>query len=187
MATNNMLNVGLLGSTGTGSFVGSNTPSLVTPNIGVATATSINLGVSTLNNYTELTSWTPTFTFVTVGDLSIAYTTQTGFYTRIGDVVYLYCYIKFTPTYTTASGQGRIASLPFAAALTSTTYGVAASITNTLAFPASRKALVSRIPAATAFITLSAAGSGVSLTNLSNAQFTSGTLFEIQQFNIYYV
>lgn len=42
MATNNAVNVGLSGATGTGNFVGANTPTLITPILGVATATSIN-------------------------------------------------------------------------------------------------------------------------------------------------
>ncbi len=48
MATNNIVNVGLSGSTGTGNFVGSTSPTLVTPTLGVATAT-------TVNNYTLTT------------------------------------------------------------------------------------------------------------------------------------
>lgn len=47
MATNNAVNVGLSGSTGTGNFVGSNSPSLVTPNLGVSTATSMVFSPST--------------------------------------------------------------------------------------------------------------------------------------------
>jgi hypothetical protein len=47
MATNNSVNVPLSGNTGTGTFVGANTPTLITPNIGAATGTSLNLGSST--------------------------------------------------------------------------------------------------------------------------------------------
>ncbi len=42
MATINAVNTSLSGQTGTGSFVGSTSPTLVTPTIGVATATSVN-------------------------------------------------------------------------------------------------------------------------------------------------
>jgi|SRR6267154_54242 len=41
MATNNAVNTGLSGATGTGSFVGSTSPTLTTPTIGAATATSL--------------------------------------------------------------------------------------------------------------------------------------------------
>jgi hypothetical protein len=47
MTTNNAVNVGLSGSTGTGSFVGSTSPSLTTPNIGAATASSMTFNPTT--------------------------------------------------------------------------------------------------------------------------------------------
>lgn len=51
MATNNSVNVGLAGATGTGNFVGANTPTLITPVLGAATGTSIVLsGKATANN-----------------------------------------------------------------------------------------------------------------------------------------
>ncbi len=42
MATNNSVNVGLSGASGTGSFAGTTSPTFVTPTLGVATATSYN-------------------------------------------------------------------------------------------------------------------------------------------------
>lgn len=42
MATRNMIDSPLSGTTGTGQFVGDTSPTLVTPNIGVATATTVN-------------------------------------------------------------------------------------------------------------------------------------------------
>lgn len=47
MSTNNSVNVGLSGSTGTGSFVGSNSPTLVTPTLGAASATSLTFSSTT--------------------------------------------------------------------------------------------------------------------------------------------
>jgi hypothetical protein len=47
MATSNQVNVGLSGSTGSGSFVGSTSPTLVTPVLGVATATSLTFNPTT--------------------------------------------------------------------------------------------------------------------------------------------
>ena len=47
MATVNQVNVGLSGSTGTVNFVGSTSPTLVTPTIGAATATSITFSPTT--------------------------------------------------------------------------------------------------------------------------------------------
>ena|SRR6185312_3103461 len=47
MATNNQLNVGLSGSSGSGSFVGSTGATLVTPTLGAATATSLTFNPTT--------------------------------------------------------------------------------------------------------------------------------------------
>lgn len=47
MASNDALNVPLGGATGTGNFVGATSPTLITPVLGVATGTSLNLGSST--------------------------------------------------------------------------------------------------------------------------------------------
>lgn len=112
MATNNSVDVPLSGSTGTGNFVGANTPTLITPVLGAATATSVNFGGSSLNTYVASTSWTPGFTFGTAGNLSVVYTTQTGKYIRIGDVVYYMFVIAATPTFSTASGLAVITGLP---------------------------------------------------------------------------
>lgn len=47
MATNNSVNSPLAGTTGTGNFVGSTSPTLVTPTIGAATATSLAFSPTT--------------------------------------------------------------------------------------------------------------------------------------------
>src|SRR5260221_1941556 len=47
MATNNSVNTPLSGTTGTGNFVGANTPTLIAPVIGAATATSITFSPTT--------------------------------------------------------------------------------------------------------------------------------------------
>lgn len=111
----NQVGNALTGSTGTGSFVGSTNATLTTPNIGAATATSINFGGSTLSSYIAgNTAFTPSFSFVTPGDLSVSYTNRTGRYARVGNVVFIEIYISGTPTYTTSSGQLIITGLPFA-------------------------------------------------------------------------
>ncbi len=70
--------------TGTGALVFANTPTLVTPALGAATATSINFGGTSLANYVE-GSITPTI--VSSGGGSVTYATQVGTYTRIGNRV----------------------------------------------------------------------------------------------------
>ncbi len=112
MATNNGLNLSLSGQTGTGNIVGANTPTLITPVLGAATATSVNFGGTTLSHYDEGT-FMPTITCGTPGDLAVVYAAQLGSYTRVGRLVFVNVLLAFTPTYTTASGALRIDSLPF--------------------------------------------------------------------------
>ncbi len=99
--------------TGSGLSVRQTSPTFITPALGAATATSIDFGGSTLNNYAENTTWTPVVTFATPGDVSVAYSLQVGYYSRVGNIVSAYFLLGFTPTYTTASGNFRITGLPF--------------------------------------------------------------------------
>lgn len=70
--------------TGTGSkFVVDTSPTLVTPNIGVAAATSVNFGVTALSYYGEA-AWTPANPQVTL-------TVGSASYTRIGRCVFVEC------------------------------------------------------------------------------------------------
>ena len=58
-------------------------------------------------------AWTPTITAATVGDLSMAYSLQYGWYVKIHGLVILSFSVQFTPTYTTASGGLRIGGVPY--------------------------------------------------------------------------
>ena len=70
-------------------------------------------GVNDLDDYEEGT-FTPTLTFVTPGDLSVAYSVQAGFYTKIGRQVHLSININTsTFTHTTASGAAIVGGYPF--------------------------------------------------------------------------
>lgn len=70
---------------------------------------------NTLDDYEEGT-WTPVATFVTLGDLSVVYSTQAGWYTKIGREVFIGFAISCsTFTYTTSAGEFRITGAPFAA------------------------------------------------------------------------
>lgn len=74
---------------------------------------------NTLDDYEEGT-WTPTLTFATPGDLAVTYSTQSGFYTKIGRFVSIQCNVAASSfTHTTASGQFRISGLPFVPAISS--------------------------------------------------------------------
>lgn len=68
---------------------------------------------NTLDDYEEGT-WTPVADFATHGNLSTAYSTQTGWYTKIGDMVFAEYEITTTTfTFTTASGNFEVTGLPF--------------------------------------------------------------------------
>lgn len=63
-------------------------------------------------------SWTPTLTAATPGTLSVSYSTQSGSWIRISNSGVNFCIMKCrltcTPTWGTASGDIRIAGIPFA-------------------------------------------------------------------------
>lgn len=102
---------------GTGSFTTLTASGLFTLNSGqiafpVSQVASAN--ANTLDDYEEGT-WTPVLTFATPGDLSIAYSNQTGIYTKVGRVVNISLLVVSSSfTHTTASGALNITGLPFA-------------------------------------------------------------------------
>jgi hypothetical protein len=68
---------------------------------------------NTLDDYEEGT-FTPTITFATPGDLSVTYARNIGQYTKTGNLVSISVTIQTSAfAHTTASGQVRIAGLPF--------------------------------------------------------------------------
>lgn len=105
----------LTDETGSGAAVFANTPTLVTPTLGAANATSINFGGSALSTYANSTAWTPVITFTTPGDLAVVYSTQIGRYMQIGKlIIATFAITTTTFTFTTASGNLRITGLPVA-------------------------------------------------------------------------
>lgn len=112
MATVNQIGLTLLGQTGTGNFVGSASAALVTPVLGDALATSISLGGGAALSRYDQGTWLPIFLFSTLGNLSVSYATQTGSYTRIGNIMFLDFLLTCTPTWTTSSGNFRIGGIP---------------------------------------------------------------------------
>lgn len=77
-----------------------------------APSITFNGGTDLLEEY-EVGTWTPVVDAATTGDLSVSYSSRTGRYIRIGDLVVIYYRLRFTPTYTTASGQLVITGIPF--------------------------------------------------------------------------
>ncbi len=75
---------------GSGAIVRATSPTLVTPALGVATATSIALGGGTAFANYVVGTFTPTVTLVGgAGNTTPVYTTNTGRYTRIGNQVFV--------------------------------------------------------------------------------------------------
>jgi len=69
---------------------------------------------SQLLNWYEEGTWTPAFEFATAGDASFTYTTRTGWYTRVGNLVTVQFEVVVSATTVgTGSGNLLLAGLPF--------------------------------------------------------------------------
>jgi len=110
-AFNNITGYSASGATGTTTtnLVFSTSPTLVTPTLGAALATSIKFGSGTVLSIYEQGTWTPV---VTAGAGSITSYTSSGNYTRIGNVVTISGFITITNN-GTGSGNGNVAGLPY--------------------------------------------------------------------------
>jgi hypothetical protein len=111
-AFNNITGYAASGATGTTStnLVFSTSPTLVTPTLGAALATSIKFGSGAVLSSYEEGTWTPT----DVSGASLSFVTAVGTYTKIGRMVYLQANITYPVTSNTnAIGWG---TFPFTAA-----------------------------------------------------------------------
>ena len=121
--TNNSVTIGntsvSLGSTVT-SFgnVTLTNPTFVTPTLGVANATSIQFGSSTVLNDYEEGGWTPTYSST---GATFGYTQQYGSYVKIGKLVYAQFYLNVTVSGTTTNSV-TITGLPFTTTSFNTPY-----------------------------------------------------------------
>jgi hypothetical protein len=95
--------------TGSGALVFATSPTLVTPVLGVAAATSVNFGGAALSNYSE-GSWTP----IDSSGAGLAFTSVSANYTRIGRMVFAYGALTYPAT--ADASVAVIGGLPFAAA-----------------------------------------------------------------------
>lgn len=98
--------------TGTGAAVLANSPTLVTPVLGVAAATSINFGQDALDYYRAASTFIPTIQgAMTPG--SPTYVVQSGFYIRMGDMVYATLTLQISAI-GGMTGRLKLGGLPFA-------------------------------------------------------------------------
>lgn len=114
--------------------------------IGIAfpSAQSASTDANTLDDYEEGT-WTPTITYETPGTLSVSYASQSGTYTKIGNIVTLSFGIRLSAfTKGTASGNLRIGGVPFAQ-----NFDSAVGTVGTYLAPLSSQPII--IPGATSF------------------------------------
>lgn len=131
-------------------------------------------------------TFTPTFTFATPGDQSIAYAIQNGSYTQIGRVVYFSYSVRFTPTYTTASGNALFGGLPVAIDNTVFYQIPANSSQGNAIWPAGVTQLYFTTSSTSAFL-LAGDGSATVQTNFSVTQFPTGVEQTISATGFYFV
>jgi hypothetical protein len=119
LATNNVQVASIQSATGTpaitfaanGQMTLANTPlQLTSGQIKFPLTKNASADANTLDDYEEGT-WTPSVTFGG-GSTGVTYSARNGYYTKIGNLVYLTCLINLTSKGSSA-GQFRIAGLPF--------------------------------------------------------------------------
>jgi len=119
-------------------------------------------------------SFTPTFSFETPGDLSVAYSTQFGVYRRMGDLVWVNTRLVFTPTYITSSGLARFGGLPFTVSAETLNNAGDFSTGSSIVFPAGTTDAAFLFLSGTTLSAISSFGSGVSGTQWGLTQFPTG-------------
>lgn len=125
------------------------------------------------------TSWTPTFTFATPGNLSVSYSVRSGFYAQAGNLIHATFSITFTPTFTTASGVAAITGLPVAAnASVSDFYAVAALLGAGQSWGTGTQVCLT-LPGSATSMNMLVTGSTQAGGLLTTAQFTSGDSIQI--------
>jgi hypothetical protein len=179
-------NVVSVTNTGTGNNVLATTPTLVgdvtlsTGNLVVSNGKGIDFSATPGTGTSELLAdyeegtWTPSLAINTPGDLSVTYSTQTGYYTKIGRLVSVsFQIITSAFTHTTASGAWRIAGVPFLAA-SNTVYQNGAISAFQGITKANYTTFGSQTNASTAQFLLYASGSAQGLDNVNAADIPSG-------------
>lgn len=109
----------LTNETGSGAAVFATSPTLVTPTLGAANATSINFGGTSLAAYTEGT-WTPTVEFGG-NSTGMTYSRRAGAYTKIGDIVCVMADITLSAK-GSSTGTLTVTGLPVATGGVGTTF-----------------------------------------------------------------
>lgn len=131
----------------------------------------------TFDSANAATLFTPTITFETVGDLSVSYAVQQGYYYQVGKIVVIKIYLTFTPTFTTSAGEFRIVGMPIASqnVATGDVGFEIAGFNAAWTWPAGTTQVTGRLPANATNIRLYAHGSGVASTAFDVTNVPSGS------------
>jgi hypothetical protein len=130
-----------------------------------------------LDDYEEGT-WTPGLTFATPGNLSIAYSLQNGYYTKVGRFITVsFAMVTSTFTWTTASGNFLLSGLPFTPNATDASYRSYSPVLFSGINKASYSSVVAAALGNNANMQLLACGMGQAVANLVAADVpTAGTV-----------
>lgn len=131
--------------------------------------------------YTAAGTWTPTLTFTTPGDLSVAYTTRVGNYYRDGNLVHASFYIlTSTFTHTTAAGNLIISGFPVAASSAANYVATAPIQWQTVTLTAGQTDVIVRLDAGASACYFITGGTGAASQALGTANAPTGStlLFE---------
>ncbi len=131
-------------------------------------------------SYSLSTSWTPTFTFSTPGDLSVVYSVQTGTYATVGALVIASSNLAFTPTYTTSAGAAEFPSFPFSASSITATNFNGSVVGSGTSLIGAGLSLTAQIQNGTAIALILASGSAGGITALGPTNFISGQTYTIE-------
>ena len=127
-------------------------------------------------------TFTPTLTFATPGDLNVVYSTQVGFYRRLGKQIHcIGNLVTSTWTHSTASGNHRISGFPYAGRTGLTQIG-------SLAWDGITKANYTQADismSGNTFVNVRMSGSGQNQFIATTAEMASGTQ-QTRYFNITY-
>ena len=140
-------------------------------------------GANTLDDYEEGT-WTPVFSFATVGTSTWVHTTQTGLYVKIGRTVWLYMEADVTPTIGTGSGNVQIDGAPFSSDQSNQFLYAFGTDADWSSWGAGRTELALRIGTGTQFL-IQASGAAVATGTFSAANMTSGNAHTLRAIGTY--
>lgn len=132
----------------------------------------------------EYGTFTPTVTFATVGDLSVTYAEQTGWYTKLPDKRYIAgVRLNFTPTFTTSSGEFRVAGMPVSG---NGSWGLGQTENSAgITYIAGRTALIAQIVTSQTYCRFINVGSAVNNSPLQVAGVASGGAIAINFSGMY--